>query len=521
MAFLQSIINSIWNGAAWLFGAAKKTTTLSPRSYQILHLVVLFVIALVTGFFTEQICDFFGVDRSSSGFDVIDDYLCGWLVLVLYVLVWAIRKAIQWYLAEDTPEFPDIDRAWSEAMAQLGSKGLSLQSFPLFIVIGLPEDQERSFLMGAKFTAAATGPSPDNTQPLRIYASTKAAFLFVSGVSAIVRQMTEGPRASIAGSSLATMSSPGAIGSAGSMMTLSPGQMSSGGGDGGSGPSIMGAMSTLAPGHASAMGHSSEAMTSGPIGPLSSEALHETARRLRYVCRLVNQARKPYCGINGLVTIVPAQWAAEGSQDFSHVVAQDVQVLHEGLEMLFPVACLFSGIESLGGLPELLSRAAEVNRAFSPDVKSGSRFATGRQIDPESASWVTKHCVGWFRDWIYSAFKKDPSSSGNTRLYRLLSEISDRRRSFARLLTGGFGKLIGDQPVRLLGVYFNGRDAQGRSHVFVRQLLDNVLSEQDNVVWSPHRIARDHSMKTWTYAIYVLIFAMLAFDVYLVIDRMN
>ena len=524
MAFFQTIINSICNGAAWVFGAAKKTTGLSPRTYQIVHLIVLLLIALVAGIFNEEICEFFNVGSKTSGFDLIDAHLCGWLVVVLYAFVRLILYVIRLLSIEDTPEFPDIDHAWSEALSQLGRQGLSLQSFPLFMVIGLPEDQERAFLMGAKFPATATGPSPDTAQPLRIFANAKAAFLFVPGASAIVRQMTDGPRASLGGgSSIATMSSPGGIGSAGSIMTLAPGQLSSGmggGGGGGSGPSILGAMSTMAPGQAaSSLGQAGGAASGSSIGPLSSEALYETARRLRYVCRLVNRARNPFCGINGLVTVVPSQWAAEGCPDFSHVVAQDVQLLHEGLEMLFPVACLFSGIESLGGLPEFLARAADVNRAFTSEVKAGSRFATGRPIDPESASWVTKLCVGWFRDWIYSTFKKDPSSASNTRLYRLLSEVNDRRRSFARLLTGGFGQLIGSEPVRLLGVYFSGRDAQGRSQVFVKQLLDNVLAEQDNVVWSPHRIARDDAMRTWTYAVYGLIGVLVAADMYWVYDR--
>ena len=79
--------------------------------------------------------------------------------------------------------------------------------------------------------------------------------------------------------------------------------------------------------------------------------------------------------------------------------------------------------------------------------------------------------------------------------------------------------MIGSQPVRLLGVYFNGRDAQGRSQVFVKQLLDNVLAEQDNVVWSPHRIARDNAMRTWAYAVYGIIGVLVAADVYWVYDR--
>ena len=521
MAFFQTIINSICNGFLWIFGAAKKTTHLSPRTYQILHAVVVVLIALLAGYFSRDLP--FGKDVVYEN-EFVRDYFWGILVVLLYAFVRLVLFVIGLFGVEDTSEFPDIDRAWAEAMTQLGRQGLNVQSFPLFMVMGLPEDQERAFLMGAKFPATATGPSADTSQPLRIFANTKAAFLFVPGASAIVQQMTEGPRAALGGgSSIATLSSPGAIGSAGSMATLTPGLMPSGmgGRGGGSGPSILGGMATMAPGEVTGppLGRQGEASPGGSIGPLSSEALHESARRLRYVCRLVNTARKPFCGINGLVTVVPSQWAAEGSPDFSHVVAQDIRVLHESLEMLFPVACLFSGLEAMGGLPEFLSRSMDVNRAFSAEVKAGSRFPTGRPIDPESASWVTKYCVGWFRDWIYSTFKKNPSSSSNIRLYRLLSEISDRRRSFARLLTGGFGQLMGDQPVRLLGVYFNGRDAQSRSHVFVRQLLDNVLAEQDAVVWSPQRIARDDAARTWTYGVYAVIGLLVMADVYLIYQR--
>ena len=120
MAFFQSIINSIWNGVAWVFGAAKKTTSLSPRGYLIVHLIVLLVIALVAGIFNQKILDFFGLERADSGSDTINEYLCGWLVLTLYAFVRLILFVIRLFGMEDTPEFPDIDRAWTEAMTQLG-----------------------------------------------------------------------------------------------------------------------------------------------------------------------------------------------------------------------------------------------------------------------------------------------------------------------------------------------------------------------------------------------------------------
>lgn len=512
--YLQATVNSVWKALVWLFGVAKKTTGLSPRSYQILHLLVVVVIALLLGYFSDRIP---GGQEVNSEIGFINRCLYGILFVLLYLFVRLVVFVIRLFGIEDAPEFPDLDRAWTEALQQLARQGLDLRSLPLFLVIGLPEDQERPFLMGAKFSALVTGPSPETTQPLRLFANSRCAFLFLSGASAITKQIVDRPRAGGIGESVSTIS-PGA-GVRASMATLTPGQVSAGS-DAASLKSITpGGLPASAPGQAPLPSPSStaaHALSTEQIPPLSAETLTECRRRLRHVCRLINSARVPFCGINGLVTVVPVQWTRENAPEVSHVIAQDVDTLHEGLEMLFPVVCLFTGIETLGGLSDLMTRAAEVNRAFNVEAKAGSHFASGRPIDPESASWVTKQGVGWFRDWIYAAFRLEPSSPGNLRLYRLLSEISDRRRRCARLLTQGFGRLIGGQPVRLLGVYFNGRDSHNGNHVFVKQLLDNVLTEQDAVVWSPTRIQRDESAQTWTYAVYGVLFLVTAFDLYLI-----
>lgn len=511
--FLQALVNSIWNGLVWLFGIAKKTTGLSRRSYQIVHLIVVVVIALLLGYYSDRIP---GEVNSEIWF--INRCLYGILFVLLYLFVRLVVFVIRLFGIEDTPEFPDLDRAWTEALQQLARQGLDLRGLPLFVVVGLPEDQERPFLMGAKFSAMATGPSPETTQPLRLFANSKSAFLFISGASAIAKQIVDSPRAGGAGSVATIM--PGA---SVSVMTLTPGQVSAGSESASLQSVVPSASATAAPGVAafaspllSPSSAAAQAVSTGQMQPLSAETLVQWRRRLQHVCRLINTARVPFCGINGLITVVPVQWAGEYAPDFSHVVAQDVQTLHDGLEMLFPVVCLFTGIESLGGLSELMTRAAEVSRSFSAEAKAGSHFATGRPIDPESASWVTRQGVGWFRDWVYAAFKRAPSSPGNLRLYRLLSEISDRRRRLAKLLTQGFGQLIGGQPVRLLGVYFDGRDSQGRNHVFVKQLLDHVLVEQDAVAWSPLRIQRNETAQTWTYAVYGVLCLVAAFDLYLI-----
>jgi hypothetical protein len=472
---LQSLVNSIWRALVWVFGVAKSSTTnLSPRGYQIVHLIVVVLITLLLGYFSDRIP---GGQEVNSETEFINRYLYGILFVLLYLFVRLVVFVIRLFGIEDAPEFPDLDQAWSEALQQLARHGLDLRNVPLVLVAGLPEDQECAFLMGAKVSAMSTGPSPETSAPLRLFANSNSAFLFISGASAIAKQLIGKSRAGSVAESFATILPSSGVGAAVALPAL------------------------------------------GPALPLSAESLAESRRRLLHVCRLINAARVPFCGINGLITVVPVQWAEDNSPDFSHVIAQDVQSLHEGLEMLFPVVCLFSGIESLGGLSELMTRAAaikEVKRPFSTEVKAGSHFASGRPIDPEAASWVTRLGVGWFRDWVYAIFRNDPSSPSNLRLYRLLSEISDRRRRLAKLLTQGFGQLIGGEPVQLLGVYFSGRDSQNHNHVFVKQLLDNLLLDQDSVSWSSQRIQRDQSTQSWTYAVYGVLGLITAFDLFLI-----
>ena len=124
MAFLQSIIDFICEGFLWLFGAAKKTTQLSPRTYQILHMVVVVLIALLAGYFSPDLP--FG-DSDSVTVDSVIIQRCFWgiLVVLLYAFVRLVLFVIGLFAIEDTSEFPDIDLAWAEMLTQLGRQGLN------------------------------------------------------------------------------------------------------------------------------------------------------------------------------------------------------------------------------------------------------------------------------------------------------------------------------------------------------------------------------------------------------------
>jgi hypothetical protein len=50
----------------------------------------------------------------------------------------------------------------------------------------------------------------------------------------------------------------------------------------------------------------------------------------------------------------------------------------------------------------------------------------------------------------------------------------------------------------------------------VKQLLDNLLLDQDSVSWSSQRIQRDQSTQSWTYAVYGVLGLITAFDLFLI-----
>ena len=509
----------------WLLGAATKTSGLPPVVYQIVHLLLVAIIIGLLAFFSRDLPGGENVDSESP---FVRDYYYGIVGFLVYVFVRLLLYVIRLFRIQEEAEFPDIDEAWQAGLKGMSQERFDLQSLPIILVLGLSEQEETSFFAGARLNPTLIAPGVDRKgSPLRFFASEDALFITCPGVFTVNRQLsyrpsapaaqsrpfgggdsdgTQAPMMSAPQSAEATLQ-PGAYmpGAAAAGQTLQPGQVPGMGGMGG-------AMGTLQPGQvAAASGSGAAPVTS----TLSNYDLDLCQRRLHYVCRLIARERVPYCPINGGLLIVPLAVADAAPDAVATALREDLRALHDFLEMLFPLAVVFSGLDQNAGVQDFVQRASKVDPRFTDRLRAGSHYSAGHPITFEAADWVIARGVEWFRRWIYSSFAQDPSASSNTKLYRLLCNLDARRERLAHFLTSALGDAVRGDTVRLVGCYFSGSDPATRRHIFVKDVLFKLLDEQDDVAWSWSRVRRDQTCRTWTYAVVGLIVALVAADLWL------
>lgn len=509
---------------AWVFGAAKKSTSLPPWVYQLLHLLVIGLITVVLGYFSR---DLPGGDDVASESAFVRNYYYGILFFLFYLFVRLVIYVVRLFLIQEESEFPDIDEAWAAGMTGLAREGLDIQSVPIFLVMGVPEDDEASLFNGAKFPAKVIAPGPEQKRmPLRFYANRDALFISCSGASAICRQILSKPAA---GGSFQTVRQPGGTlagatqtpGQIAAGNTIQPGQLVAGQtmqpGQFTAGQTIQPGMTavaqTIQPGAVLGAMARQDSVRENP--PLSKTALAECDRRLAYVCQLLTSSRLPFCPINGLMLVVPLEWSTRMNQGVYQSVKQDLCSLHENLQLLFPVVCVFSGLSDIDGTQEFLQRSAEVDPRFGPQLRAGSHFPMGHPVDSQAGGWVINRGIEWFRRWVYSAFAKDLTNASNTRLYRMLCDLDGRRQQLANLLKSTFGDAIRGHVIRLAGCYFCGYDPEKRRMVFIRDVIEKLVSEQNHVAWSTFRILQDEASRKWAYAAYGVVGLLALADVWL------
>ncbi len=521
LSYVKDAYYSIVSAGKWLMGVGGGTKI--PKGvYQFLHLLIIATIAILLAVFSTDIISEADISGSNP---IVKRYFCGILFLMLYAFTRLVMFVIRLFMMEEESPFPDIDEAWSLGMQGLAAEGLDLHMLPTFLIVGLKQDEEESFFAGARFGATVNAPKRDEGRmPLRFYANREALFISCPGVSTMCRQLAALPVFSTSsGQTLdgqqpdeATLA-PGKItsehtlrpddvaaagtlqpGQAASAQTLQPGQMA--------------ASQTLAPG-----------MGGLPVGQqpppravsLSSGEMSECRRRMNYLCRLLNNNRAPFCPINGLLLSIPLRWSQSTNPGAFDALKQDVGVLHHKLQLLFPVVCLFTGLNELDGLKEFIERSGEVDSRFGVQLRAGSHYPIGRAVDAKASQWVVNQGIEWFRRWIYSAFAKNLDSKTNTKLYRLLCDLDERRGQLGNLLRSTFSKVIPGHEPRFVGGYYCGIDAEKKRHVFVKDVVDKLIGEQDKVAWTSGKMYRDYQCRAWSRRLYAVIGLLAVVDVYL------
>lgn len=458
------------------------------------------------------------------------------IVLVAVIPIFVYR-AIRSWLETEKSRFPDIDYAWQAGVAALEENGMSLQSAPIFVVIGSRgEALERAIMSAADFDLRVSN-VPEGPAPLHWYANPDAIFLFCSETSwlssltrafddFVAEARSQGatdqedvPAADLSAVSAAggeTAPEPGEPG--GTIMLgdfMQPESQSSPRAAAGSALTPASTIQSddaswisLSPtsvggGPLSAGGVSTAALTEDRPALLSSTEITEHMQQFDYVCQLLRQSRQPLCGANGVLTLLPFDMLQAGAwtaAELRDAIRGDLATVQSSLRLSCPVTALVTGMENERGFRELVRR---VGRNRSANQRFGSRFEIRSIPTPAELRKFAGHVCGAFEDWVYSLFREQQvlMRPGNTRLFGLLCKVrSTLKNQLGDVLAGSFGferdRAKGESPQLFSGCYFA---ATGRTHdrqAFVKAVLSKMLDNQEEVEWTAEAY-RDARLVRW------------------------
>jgi len=455
-----------------------------------------------------------------------------WRILMAVALVVAIPvvvyRGLRLWLEGERSRFPDIDYAWKAGLDALAEHGISLDSAPLFLVLGSAGAvQERAVFeasgLGFRVQQAPAGPAP-----LHWYANPDGIYLvctevgWLSALAALKAQRVE-PAAVLP----AALESPEVP----AVPAPEPRPAPAPGGD--TGGTLMldqfvtprasqlaaAAPPPTAPAVA-ARGRLNPTVTAGvalraaglaePVA-LSSRDSSEQLERLKYLCGLVRRARQPVCGANGVLTLLPfasLQAAPAEVEQWHQAIKNDLTMLRQTLQLRLPTIAMITGLEDEPGFRELVRR---VGRERAMLQRFGHKFDVRRFATREELAALNAHVCGTFEDWIYALFRERDALSypGNTRLYGLLCKVRCHvGMRLGDVLSQGFGfdpqRQADDERTFFSGCYFAATGASSDRQAFVRGVLDKLVDENELVEWTASALREHRRYRRWAVAGYAL-----------------
>jgi hypothetical protein len=521
----MGLLTLLWNGLTWLGSLLMPMFALGGRAFRrlkpwllwVLHVVLLLAV-LGLLWFLNYVLELEHVLRAPWAF-----WRRTWLpllFLLFYILCW-LGVWLWKLLAPEKPasDFPDIDRAWSQATWALHKAGLDLTELPVFLVLGRPaggvEDLFRA--SGLAFLLRHVPPAPD--APLQVYADREAIFVTCPGASLLGRQ-TE----LLWQEEVAAPPSPGPA-----LLALTPDEP---GGESASPRPESAAERQLQGSPVLLLGEEEAEPVPAPQADVPrtepslvlTEADVETAplpgktrrlllnqtdeverltARLKHLCRLLVRDRRPYCPVNGILLAIPLA-ATAGDTDASQtgqVCQRDLAAAREVLQLDCPVLALVCDLEKVPGFLDLVGHFPEGRRQrvlgrpfpLAPDLEAG-------EVPGMIESGVQWLCEGLLPNLVYKLLRQEGPEreqslaevlAGNIRLYQLLGEMRRRQKGLARLLTRALEART-DGPPLLGGCYLaaTGRE-ETREQAFVAGVLRQLIESQNYVSWTRTALAED------------------------------
>jgi hypothetical protein len=434
------------------------------------------------------------------------------VVLIILITIIAYYTVKVWIEGEGSP-FEDIDRAWQAGIEALERNRFDLRQIPLFVILGSEGPEQNRVLLGASRISLTFENTPPGPSALHWYANQDAIYLVCTEVGAISKLAHLAQYGSVSPVSGPAPSGPNVF--AGTLTAdqvqevMKGGQRASADGedDGGgpspaSNPDIRGTLMVGAT--VDVRDTITPAATKRAINKsvnLKREEVELQRDRLAYLCKLIERNRRPLCGVNGVMTVLPIKMIASDPGSWSQeAVRTDLAGMTAGLKLRFPVIALVTGMEEEKGFDELIRR---VGRQRASEQRFGKGFGVWDPPIDEEISALCKHACGAFEDWSYHLFKEPNSLSkpGNRALYMLLCKV--RRILQPRLeniLVGGYSdtQKQQDAPILFAGCYFAGTGDVPERQAFVKGVFDLLPQWQEELDWTDAALAEENRYRIWS-----------------------
>ena len=232
--------------------------------------------------------------------------------------------------------------------------------------------------------------------------------------------------------------------------------------------------------------------------------------RLRYVCKLLKRARRPMCGINGAVTLIPFELSRVGPLQLSAIAQSarsDIETIQQTMGVRSPVTAVIVGLEQDKGFIELVRRL----QSGLLSRRLGGRFDLRSRPTPDELNTHSDRLCDAFEDWVYRLFSREDGLAqqrGNRKLYALTCKIRHELKPRLRMVLGqAFGcesseKSAGgekDDSFFFSGCYFAASGATTGQAAFVKGVLkDKLVDEQSKVEWTPESRRKQRLLTTFT-----------------------
>jgi IcmF-related N-terminal domain len=410
--------------------------------------------------------------------------------LCLYVLLWLgwwLYRVLSLDVGIEESEFPDIDRAWAQAMEALDRAEIRLDSTPLFLILGWNSGAEESLFQAGGIKAKVNQVPRDDKgeiRPLHVTADREGVWLTCPGVSLLGQQNPaimgqeggEGP--------LQTLAQP----SADPFATMGIDQ-------------VQGLRREDVLERAGNM----IAEARSPAKAIRGDERERYSARLRHLCRLVKRDRQGFCPINGVLVLLPISAADPKSRpdEIAEACRGDLTEVFQSFRMRCPVLVLVPDLERLEGFRELVQRLPESQRG----KRMGQRFPLVAELSDTEFSKKVESSVDWtvsnlFASMVYSMFEVETNRgidevdqvlNGNQQLFRFLGRTRERCDQLAHLVRQCLPNLSGNR-LMFGGCYFAGTGSDPETdQAFASGVLMRLIQEQDSVTWTDDALKEDAS----------------------------